>query len=320
MQRAAWLMPHGASVFLDGRIGARAVVSGSGHGHSARRATSRSPALPTHASRPVLILSDHVAMKVRLGEALERFSPVLFASTEPELLSRLSQQPVRVVVIHGAPPFADPRLPARVRHANLGMAAPIVVLASSKDPAWAGGDELIASGQVDDIIHIDSERVESLIAAWSLHSDRCRRKVEALRLAHQSAPDSLHRFLEELLLNDSADLSVTAWAAGLPAGSRFTLRRTLQKEGVKPSVLVDAARVLNVVARVLVRGRGRLKGRLAALPDVRSARRLLMRTLGVTPREISQIAEDEDGAAEVRDRTVKAVGEMLRSDETVAGK
>jgi len=270
--------------------------------------------LPTHANRPVLILSDHVAMKVRLGAALERFSPVSYASTEPELMSLLNQ-PARLVVIHGAPPFADPRLPSRVRHATHDRAVPIVVLASSKDPAWANGDELIASGQVDDIIHIDAERMESLIAAWSLHSDRCRRKVEALRLAHQSAPDSLHHFLEQLLLNDSADLSVTAWAAAMPEGSRFTLRRTLQKEGVKPSVLVDAARVLNVVARVLVRGRGRLKGRLSALPDVRSARRLLARTLGITPTEISQIADDEAGAAEVRDRTVKAVGEMLRPED-----
>ena len=275
--------------------------------------------MPTHANRPVLILSDHVAMKVRLGEALERFAPVRFSSTEPELLS-LMGQPARLIVIHGAPPFADARLPARVRHAAHGTAAPIVVLASSKDPAWAGGDELIASGQVDDIIYIDSERVESLIAAWSLHSDRCRRKVEALRLAHESAPDSLHHFLEELLLNDSADLSVTRWAAGQPAGSRFTLRRTLQKEGVKPSVLVDAARVLNVVARVLVRGRGRLKGRLAALPDVKSARRLLMRTLGVTPREITEKVNDEAGVADVRDRTVKAVGEMLRPEDPGAGK
>ncbi|MHB1310785.1 MAG: hypothetical protein ACYC3L_02120 [Gemmatimonadaceae bacterium] len=260
-----------------------------------------------------------MAMKLRLGQALDRFAPVSFASTEQELLSLLGQ-PARLVVIHGAPPFADPRLPSRVRHAAHGVAVPIVVLASSKDPAWTGGDELIASGQVDDIIYIDSERVESLIAAWSLHSDRCRRKVEALRLAHESAPDSLHHFLEELLLNDSADLSVTSWAAGLPAGSRFTLRRTLQKEGVKPSALVDAARVLNVVARVLVRGRGRLKGRLAALPDVRSARRLLMRTLGITPREITDIVNDEAGVAEVRDRTVKAVGEMLRSDDPGAGK
>jgi hypothetical protein len=258
-------------------------------------------------------------MKVRLRDALEAFSPVEFAASEPELISRL-HRPARLVVIHGAPPFADPRLPSRLRHAARGPSTPLVLLASSKEPAWGCGDDLIAAGELDDIIHIDAERVEPLIAAWSLHSDRCRRKVEALRLAHLCAPASLHRFLEELLLTNSADLSVTAWAAIKPDGSRFSLRRELQKEGVKPSVLVDAVRVLNVVARVLVRNRERLSGRLAALPDVRSARRLLLRTLGVTAREISVITKDAAGAAEMRGRTVKAVGEMLRPDADRAGK
>ncbi len=268
---------------------------------------------------PVLILSNHVAMKVRLRAALEPFSPVDFVASEAELVARMLR-PARLVVIHGAPPFADARLPSRLRHGASCSRAPVVVLTSSKEPAWARAAELIALEEVDDVVHLDTERVECLVAAWSLHPDRCRRKVEALRLAHQSAPEPLHRFLEELLLNDSADLSVTAWAAKQADGSRFALRRELQKEGVRPSALVEAARVLNVVANMLVRSRGRLKGRLAALPDVRSARRLLARTLGVTPREISAITKHVDGAEEVRGRAVKAVEALLRPNGTKAAK
>jgi hypothetical protein len=264
--------------------------------------------VPAHLNEAVLILSAHVAMQLRLRAALETLSPVECAASEADLLLRL-ERPVRLVVIHGAPPFADTRLPARIRHAVCNLRAPIVVLASSKDPAWADGEALIAAGEVEDIIHIDAERAESLIAAWSLH-----------RLAHQSAPESLHRVLEELLLSDGPELSVTAWAATKPDGSRFTLRRELRKMGVTPSALVAAARVLNVVARMLVGGQERPRGRAVALPEVRAARRLLARTLGVTTREISTLVRGDDGIAEVRGRTVKAVGALLRAYDMGTGK
>jgi hypothetical protein len=156
--------------------------------------------------------------------------------------------------------------------------------------------------------------MDVLVAAWSLHPDRCQRKVEALRLAHQSAPESLHPFLEELLLKDSGTLSVSAWAAQKPDGSRFALHRELAKIGVSPSTLVDVARVLNVVARVLVRGGARLKGRLAALPDVRAARRLLARTLRMSPSDVTLLAR-EQGPEAVRDKARQAVKQMLRSNE-----
>jgi hypothetical protein len=264
------------------------------------------------AALPVLVLSDHVAMKVRLRDALLPFSPVEFAASEQELLERL-HRPARLIIIHGAPPFADARLPARLRHALRDMIVPIVVVVSSREHAWMRAAELIESGEVEDVIRIDTERVDALVAAWSLHSDRCRRKVEALRLAHESAPESLHEFLEELLLNDSADLSVTAWAAKKGDQSRFALHRELAKQGVSPSTLVDIARVLNVVTRLLVRSRARLKGRLAAFPDVRSARRLLARTLGLSPSDMTHLVREE-GPDAVRDRTRRAVGEMLRGD------
>ncbi len=193
---------------------------------------------------------------------------------------------VRLVVIDGAPPHADARLPARLRAAARGLRAPIVVLASSREPTWSDRHALIASGHVDDVMHEDTERVDALMAAWSLHSDRCRRKVEALRLAHQSTPAPLHQFLEELLLNDSADLSVAAWAASKPDSSRFQLRRQLAREGIKPTVLVNVARVLNAVAR----------------------------NLGMTPTDVSDLAI-RDGDDAVRDRTKRAVGEMLRGSD-----
>lgn len=280
--------------------------------HPAHRMT-----LPPVTGLPVLILSDHVAMRLRLSAALELFAPVVFASSELDLLAHL-QAPARFVVVHGVAPFTDGRMLARIRHGARDPIVPIIVLASSREPAWANRRELVASGQVEDIIHTDTERMESLIAAWSLHSDRCRRKVEALRLAHQSAPEPLHRFLEELLLNDSADLSVTAWAAKKPDSSRFALRRELAREGVAPSTLVEIARMLNVVARVLIRTRHRLTGRPSALPDVRSARRLLTRTMGMSPSDMTQMAHDE-GPDAVRDRTKQAVGEMLRSDHLGEG-
>lgn len=301
------------------------ILSGGTFGISFPGTTSAPPrfasVLPTQdrmpqtvdAEQPVLVLSDHVAMKVRLRDALAPFSPVEFAASEHELL-QLLHRPARLVVIHGAAPFDDARLPVRLRHALRDATVPIVVVATSRESAWQQAAALIASGQVEDVIRVDTERLDALIAAWSLHGDRCRRKVEALRLAHQSAPEGLHRFLEELLLNDSADLSVTAWAAKKNDSSRFALHRELAKKGVSPSTLVDVARVLNVVTRVLVRGGTRLKGRLAALPDVRAARRLLTRTLGMSPSDMTHLAR-EQGPEAVRDRTRRAVGEMLRSGD-----
>jgi len=268
--------------------------------------------LPDEA-RPVLVLAEHVAMKVRLRDALAPFSPVEFVASEQDLLQSL-RRAVRLIIIHGAPPFADPRLPGRLRQAMGSAPVPIVVVASSREPAWRQADQLIASGQVEDIIRLDTERADALVAAWSLHSDRCRRKVDALRLAHESAPECLHAFLEELLLNDSADLSVTAWAAKKGDQSRFALHRELAKKGVAPSTLVDVARVLNVVTRVLVRSGTSIRGRLAALPDLRSARRLLARTLGMSPSDVTHLAQDE-GPDAVRDATRRAVGEMLRGGE-----
>jgi hypothetical protein len=208
------------------------------------------------------------------------------------------------------PPFSAPRLPARLRHALRESAVSIVVVTHSREPAWQSGRALVASGQVEDIIYTDTERVDALVAAWSLDSDRCRQKVDALRLARASAPENLHILLEELLLNDTGDLSVGAWAAKKPEGSRFALHRELAKIGVSPSTLVDAARLLSVVTRVLVRGGTRLKGRLSTLPDMRSARRLLMRTLGMSPSDVTHLAR-EQGPDAVRDRTRQAVSRML---------
>jgi len=265
------------------------------------------------AARPVNILSDHVAMKVRLRDALRSVAPVQFAASEHEMLTLL-RRPAHLVLVHGVPPYADARLPARLRHALGEMAAPIVIVTTTREPAWQRRDALISSGQVEDIIYADTERLDALVAAWGLHSDRARRKVEALRLAHDSAPERLHQFLEELLLNDSADLSVSAWAAKKHESSRFALHRELAKVGVAPSTLVDIARVLNVVTRVLARGGSQLRGRLSALPDVRAARRLLARTLGMSPSDVTHLAR-EQGPEAVRERTRQAVSQMLHEDE-----
>jgi hypothetical protein len=219
--------------------------------------------------------------------------------------------PARLVVIDGAPPFADSRLPARLRDAACDLRAAIIVLATSREPAWAGRRELIASGQVDDVILVDTEREEVLVAAWTLHGGRCRRKVEALRLAHESTPVALHHLLEELLLTDSAELSVSAWAASKPDNSRFSLRRQLAREGLNPKVLVDVARMLNAVARAIVHSRSRAPGHVAALPEAGSARRLLWRTMGMTPGGVTELAE-KDGPEAVHDRARQAVGAMLR--------
>lgn len=259
--------------------------------------------------QPVLILSAHVAMKLRLRDAMAPYARVECVTSEHELLQRLAR-PVRLVVIHGVPPFADPRLPARLRHARRETTASIVVVTHSREPVWQSERSLIATGQVEDIIYTDTERVDALVAAWSLDSDRCRQKVEALRLARESAPENLHVVLEELLLRDTGDLSVSAWAAKTPDSSRFALHRELSKAGVSPSTLLDVARVLNVVTRFLALGRTRLKGRLATLPDMRAARRLLARTLGMSPSDVTLLAH-EQGPEAVRDRTRRAVSRML---------
>lgn len=259
---------------------------------------------------PVVILSAHVAMKVRLRAAIEPYAPVDFASSESDLVAR-ALRPVRLFVIHGAPPFTDPRLPGRLRAVTRPPCVPIVLLASSRDPAWTHGQELMASGQVDDVIRTDTDRLDALIAGWSLPSDRGRRMVEALRLAHESTPGPLHPFLEELLLHDDADLSVTSWAATKPDSSRFALRRELARQGVNPTVLVNVARMLSVVARVLVRSRDESAGHAIAFPEVRSARRLLARTMGMSPSDVTRLAHQQ-GPEAVRDRARRAVGELLR--------
>jgi hypothetical protein len=249
-------------------------------------------------------------MKVRLRAAIEPFSPVAFASSESELLGR-ALRPTRLIVIHGAPPYTDSRLPARIRGAAGISCVPIVLLASTREPAWTHGQELKESGQVDDVIHTDADRVDALIAAWSLRGDRSRRMVEALRLAHESTPGPLHPFLEELLLNGGADLSVTSWAAMKPDGSRFALRRALAREGVNPTVLVDVARMLLVISRVLMRVDERSTGHATVFPEVRSARRLLARTMGMSPGEVTRLAH-QCGPDSIRDLAKRAVGEMLR--------
>lgn len=268
----------------------------------------------SHGGPPALILSGHVAMKVRLRAAIEPVAPVDCVSSESELLARMLW-PARLIVIHGAPPFVDPRLPARLRAAARPRSVPIVLLAASREPAWAHGRELVASGEVDDVIRPDAGRMDALVAAWCLHSDRCRRMVEALRLAHESAPGPLHPFLEELLLNDGADLSVTSWAATKPDSSRFALRRELAREGVNPMVLVNVARMLNVVARLLVHHRDCSNDHATALPEVRAARRLLARTMGMSPGEVTRLAYQQGGPDAVRDRARRAVEEMLRGSQ-----
>jgi hypothetical protein len=259
-----------------------------------------------------VILSASVAMKLRLRDAMAPYAQAECVGSEHDLLQRLTR-PAHLLVIHGIPPFADARLPARLRHVLRDTAVPIIVVTTSREPAWQLGRALIAAGQVEDIILTDCERMDALVAAWSLDRDRCRQKVEALRLAHESAPEILHPFLEDLLLRDTGDLSVTAWAAKTTEGSRFTLHRELAKIGVSPSRLVDVARVLNVVTRVLERGGTRVKGRMAALPDVRAARRLLARTLGMSPSDVTHLARDQ-GPDAVRDRTRQAVRGLLGLD------
>ena len=53
------------------------------------------------AGLPVLVLSGHVAMKVRLRAAIEPFAPVEFVATESELQALLAR-PARLIVIDGA--------------------------------------------------------------------------------------------------------------------------------------------------------------------------------------------------------------------------
>lgn len=262
---------------------------------------------------PVLVLSDHVPMKVRLRDALEPFAPVVTVGSELELIAKL-QEPARLLVVHGVGVFADARLPWRVRRDVPTFESPIVVVTTSREPAWEQANELVSSGQLEDVIRSDTERMDSLVAAWTLHGDRCRRKVEALRMAHESAPERLHPFLEELLLEDSADLSVRSWAERKPEGSRFSLRRELAREGVTPSLLLDVVRVLNAVSRVLQRSRSRLQDHLPTLPDVRSARRILNRTLGMSPSDVTNLAKTE-GPDAVRERTKRAVSDMLRGTD-----
>lgn len=262
------------------------------------------------AATSVLMLSEHVAMKVRVRDALRPVAPVEFVASEYDLQQRM-HRPARLVVVHGAPPYADARLPVRLRHAVGDGAPPIIVVASSREPAWRHANEMLSAGQVDDVLWTDTERVDALLVAWTLYGAACRRKVEALRLAHASVPETLHPFMEDLLFSDPESLTVAAWAARKGDPSRFSLHRELAKKGVAPSTLVEVARMLNIVARTLVRGPAPLDARMPAVPDARAARRLLSRTLGLTPSEMTDLAR-RHGAEVLRERVRSAVGAMLR--------
>ena len=103
-------------------------------------------------------------MKVRLRDTLAPFSPVQFASSEQDLL-QLMAQPARLIVIHGTKPFDDARLPARLRKVLRDHHVPIVVVATTREPAWKNATQMIASGQMEDLIRVDAERLDSLVAA-----------------------------------------------------------------------------------------------------------------------------------------------------------
>lgn len=61
---------------------------------------------PLGAVSPVLVLVDHVAMKVRLRDAIAPHAPLRFVASEHELAEHFSR-PVRLIFVHGVPPFAD---------------------------------------------------------------------------------------------------------------------------------------------------------------------------------------------------------------------
>lgn len=256
-------------------------------------------------------------MQVRLRAALAADAAVACVSTESELMESITAS-TRLILIHGVDAFADARLPGRIRKALKDERATIVVLASSRVSAWAQADDMVATGTIDDIIRTDTENVDPLVAAWAEDDAHRHRRVEALRLAHLSAPACLHPLFEELLRYDAATLSVAGWAKRKTAGSRFALRRDLLKTGCTPSSLVDSARTLDAVARVLVHTRACGQGQASALPEVRATRRLLSNALGLCPREAEMLTRGEGDVAAMRQRAVDVVRRKLRPATTTA--
>jgi len=241
--------------------------------------------------RPVVVHTSCDRITQQVLKALLPCAPLAFAESEEVLHQRVAQG-ARLVVLHLRGCVTDSGRAGRLVRAVPASSAPVVALwdADSGDPASAPAELL------DDVLRVKTERWQALLQLWATWPEKARHRVAALRLVYECAPVSLLHACEKLMLMPVASLSVKKWSANEQVG-RTHLYRDLKQTGMTPARLVDIVRCLHYLAPVLSDG-ATGHDRKKEWSTVRTERRVLNRSLGLTQHEIS--GAGEPGSPEVR--------------------
>lgn len=242
---------------------------------------------------PVVVLTscDHLTKELR--RALLPQHSLAFEESEEALHQRVAQG-AQIVVLHLNGDAADGGVAGRLFRAVPNLAAPVVALS---DAEAGNNDGVTQSDLLADVLFVRVERWTTLLQAWVKQPARARQLVAELRLLHACAPAWFLLGLDLLMLAPEHSLSVKGWSAAVGVG-RTHLYRDVALTGMTPSEVVDAARILHCLGPSLVeRAAQRSEGRGGGVA-VRTERRLLARTLGMTRAEI--MAVGEPGSPEVR--------------------
>jgi AraC-like DNA-binding protein len=253
--------------------------------------------------RPVVVLTSCDRLTCEVRKALLGRVPLAFAESESALLQRVAHG-AQLVVVHLNGAADSVGVAGRLVRAVPGLAAPIVALHESDGVRTDGAPP---SGLFDDILFVKPERWQILLLAWVRQPALARQRVAELRLLHSVAPVLLLPVLDLLMLVSEPALSVKKWSAECGV-NRTHLYRDIARTGMTPSGIVDAVRALHSVGPILV---NRAIPRHSALDwsAVRTERRVLARTLGMTRSEIVNVGEP--GSLEVRQLIADRLGKYF---------
>ena len=210
--------------------------------------------------------------------------PLLFVESE-ETLHQIALTNVRVVVLH-LTDLQDCCAAGRLMRAAPYMRAPVLALDDFYDDAVRGS---LGFAFLADVLHVRTERWQSLLASWALHPSIGLERASAIRLLHACAPADLLPVLDTLTLHPLDALSVKQWSTALSV-ERTRLYRILAALDVTPSQVIDAVRTAFIVGPYLVR-RSANQPRAHFGATGRTLQRLLIRTLGLTLSELNGLGE-----------------------------
>lgn len=246
-----------------------------------------------HSECPVVVRTscDRVTAEVR--KTLLPRIPLAFAESEEALHQRVAEG-ARLIVLHlNGGTEDDGGMAGRLLRAVPSLTAPVVALS---DTEVGSNDGARQSELLDDVLFVRVERWQTLLQAWAKQPARARQLVTELRLLHSCAPVRLMPVLDLLVLAPEPSLSVKRWSAEIGV-SRTHLYHDIALTGMTPSKVIDAVRTLHFVGPSLVAPAAlRQSGR--EWSAVRTERRVVARTLGMTQAEI--MAVGKPGSSEVR--------------------